>query len=67
MYTVYILHSPKFNRFYTGSTSDFDTRLDFHRNPEARKFTAKVRDWVRTHPDNNREGSKKPDKDVGLF
>lgn len=45
MWCVYILHSRRLNRFYTGSTSDLDVRLDFHRNPQARKFTAKAKDW----------------------
>ncbi|WP_040506980.1 GIY-YIG nuclease family protein, partial [Gillisia limnaea] len=39
---VYILFSEKLDRFYIGSTSDFDVRMDFHRNSEARKFTAKA-------------------------
>ncbi|EHQ02875.1 GIY-YIG nuclease family protein [Gillisia limnaea] len=43
---VYILFSEKLDRFYIGSTSDFDVRMDFHRNSEARKFTAKADDWV---------------------
>ena len=45
MYCVYILFSAKLDRFYTGSTSDFDERMEFHKNPEARKFTAKADDW----------------------
>ncbi len=46
MYCVYILFSAKLNRFYTGSTADLDLRMEFHNNPEARKFTAKANDWV---------------------
>ncbi|MFN4762194.1 GIY-YIG nuclease family protein [Gillisia sp. Q332] len=46
MYCVYILYSKKLDRFYTGSTSDFDKRMEFHDSPEARKFTAKAHDWV---------------------
>jgi putative endonuclease len=44
-YFVYILHSEKLNRYYTGATSDIDIRLDFHKNAEANKFTHKVDDW----------------------
>ncbi len=46
MYRVYILFSDKLDRFYVGSTSNFDIRMEFHDNPEARKYTAKADDWV---------------------
>ena len=42
---VYILYSKKLDRFYTGFTQNFDLRMEFHRNPESRKFTAKANDW----------------------
>ena len=42
---VYILHSIKLNRFYIGYTSDFDIRLEFHRNAPSHKFTANADDW----------------------
>jgi putative endonuclease len=45
MNCVYILHSDKLNRFYIGFTSDFDTRLEFHKNAESHKFTANAEDW----------------------
>ena len=45
MYRVYILFSAKLNRFYIGSTSDLDERLEFHRNAASHKFTAKAKDW----------------------
>ena len=45
-HTVYILHSKKLNRFYTGETANFDMRLEFHRNAPAHKFTAKAKDWT---------------------
>ena len=46
MYCVYILYSEVLDRFYTGFTSNFDVRMEFHQNPEASKFTAKAKDWV---------------------
>lgn len=46
MFNVYILYSAKIDRFYTGSTSDLNQRLEFHDNPDARKFTAKADDWI---------------------
>ncbi len=46
MFTVYILHSNKLNRFYTGFTTNLELRLHLHENAEARKFTAKADDWI---------------------
>ena len=43
---VYILYSKKLDRYYTGATSDIETRLIFHQNSPAHKFTAKAKDWV---------------------
>ncbi|WP_026451242.1 GIY-YIG nuclease family protein [Aequorivita capsosiphonis] len=45
-YCVYILHSDKLSRFYTGYSSDFDIRSVFHENSESRKFTYNAADWV---------------------
>jgi putative endonuclease len=45
MNCVYILHSAKLNQFYIGYTSDFDTRLEFHKNAESHKFTSNAEDW----------------------
>jgi len=43
--TVYILYSSKLDRYYTGFTTNFDVRLDFHLHAEHHKFTAKADDW----------------------
>jgi len=45
MHYVYILHSDTLNRYYTGYTSNIDSRLEFHENAEARKFTYSANDW----------------------
>ena len=45
MHLVYILYSIKLNRFYIGFTSDFDVRIEFHKNAEYHKFTANADDW----------------------
>ncbi|WP_426483322.1 GIY-YIG nuclease family protein [Flavobacterium sp. 2] len=45
MNVVYIIFSAKLNRYYIGFTSDFDTRMEFHKNAESRKFTANAQDW----------------------
>ena len=31
---VYILHSQKLNRIYTGFTTDFETRLEYHKKDQ---------------------------------
>ena len=46
IHCVYILHSEKLDRFYTGETSDFDIRMIFHNNASSRKYTAKAKDWT---------------------
>ncbi|MVO09646.1 GIY-YIG nuclease family protein [Flavobacterium sp. TP390] len=46
MSIVYILYSQKLNRFYIGYTSDFDLRLEFHKNATTRKFTYNATDWI---------------------
>jgi putative endonuclease len=47
MICVYIIYSEKLDRFYTGFTTNFDVRLDFHLNSkEKRKFTYNADDWV---------------------
>ena len=46
MFIVYILYSEKLNRFYTGFTSNFDVRYQFHQTAaDPKKFTAKANDW----------------------
>ena len=45
MQTVYILYSKKLNRYYIGYTSDFETRLEFHKIAETHKFTYNANDW----------------------
>jgi len=47
MFCVYILHSQKLNRFYIGTTDDFEKRLAEHNsaiNPDA--FTTKGVPWA---------------------
>ena len=43
---IYIIFSEKLNRFYTGYTSNFDIRMDFHFQASSNKFTAKAKDWI---------------------
>ena len=46
-WTVYILFSPKLQRFYTGCTADFPSRMERHLLDPYNKsnFTAKANDW----------------------
>jgi putative endonuclease len=44
MFTVYILYSIKFDRFYKGQTSDLNRRLKEHNNAEE-KSTANYVPW----------------------
>jgi putative endonuclease len=46
MLCVYILNSIKLDRFYIGFTSDFDSRLEFHRQAAQHKFTYNADDWT---------------------
>ena len=42
---VYIIYSIAFDRYYTGQTNDFETRLQRH-NSGIEKATAPYRPWV---------------------
>ncbi|WP_084625568.1 GIY-YIG nuclease family protein [Salinimicrobium xinjiangense] len=44
-YYVYILRSARLDRFYIGSTSDSETRIEFHETSPGHKFTGKTADW----------------------
>ena len=43
-FTVYILYSEKFNKHYTGFTSNLETRIKSH-NELGKDWTAKYRPW----------------------
>lgn len=45
-YCVYILHSEKLSRFYTGYSSNYEVRATFHVNSDSRKFTYNADDWL---------------------
>jgi len=44
-YYVYILKSQKNERFYIGSTSDIDKRIEFH-NSSRTRYTKRYQPWV---------------------
>ena len=43
-YTVYILYSQKFNKHYTGFTSNIELRLKSH-NEFGKRWTSRYRPW----------------------
>lgn len=46
MPSVYILHSLKANKYYIGSTKNFEKRLEYHLLKEfSDSYTAKYNDW----------------------
>src|SRR5664280_1529752 len=46
VFYVYILYSPKSDRYYVGHTNDIDRRLEEHNHPrEAFKYTSKHLPW----------------------
>jgi len=49
MYTVYILHSPRYNKIYIGFTSDLETRLLSHNELGTKGYTVKFRPWKLLH------------------
>ncbi len=45
MYVVYILYSEKYNKHYTGFTSNLQHRLLSHNELATKGFTVKYRPW----------------------
>ena len=45
MYFVYIIYSPKLNRYYIGYTEDFSRRLVEHNSGKS-NYTSKTNDWI---------------------
>ena len=41
MFTVYVLYSEKYNKIYTGYTSNMEQRLLAHNEPETKGYTLK--------------------------
>ena len=48
MYTVYVLYSPRINRYYIGYTNDLERRLSEH-NRRKGKFTDRGIPWELKH------------------
>ncbi|MDO8991947.1 GIY-YIG nuclease family protein [Daejeonella sp.] len=46
MFTVYVLHSPSYNKIYIGFTSDLENRLKSHNIFASKGWTIQFRPWV---------------------
>ncbi len=46
MFTVYVLHSPSYNKIYIGFTSDLENRLKSHNIFASKGWTIHFRPWV---------------------
>jgi putative endonuclease len=44
-YYIYILYSKQHNKYYTGYTTSFETRLEQHNTSTKNTFTSKYRPW----------------------
>lgn len=49
MFTVYVLHSPSYNKIYIGFTSDLENRLKSHNIFASKGWTIKFRPWTLIH------------------
>jgi putative endonuclease len=47
-YYVYIIQSQRFDKYYIGSTSDIEKRIEFHNSRRAR-YTKRYQPWVLRH------------------
>lgn len=46
MYSVYILYSPKLDKFYTGQSMNIESRIDMHNQKEfSGSFATQCNDW----------------------
>ena len=52
MFTVYVLHSPKFDKIYIGQTSNLESRLKSHNELGQKGWAVKFRPWKLIHSEN---------------
>ncbi|MGR3811665.1 GIY-YIG nuclease family protein [Jiulongibacter sp. NS-SX5] len=48
-FTVYVLHSLKFDKIYIGYTSDLESRMKSHNELAKKGYTVKYRPWRIVH------------------
>ena len=44
-FTVYILYSPGYDKFYIGQTNNLNVRIIAHNNSDRNTYTSKYRPW----------------------
>ncbi len=49
MYTVYVLHSPTYDKIYVGFTSNLQQRLLSHNQLGKKGYTVRYRPWIVIH------------------
>ncbi|WP_255806889.1 GIY-YIG nuclease family protein [Belliella alkalica] len=49
MFCIYVLYSFKYQKSYTGMTSDLITRFQFHNHKSTKGFTIRYRPWYCIH------------------
>jgi putative endonuclease len=49
MYTVYVLHSPEYDKIYIGYSANLEARLLAHNHLGTKGWTIKFRPWVLIH------------------
>ncbi len=54
MFTVYVLHSPKYDKIYIGFTSNLEQRFLSHNHLATKGWTIKFRPWVIMYKKNPR-------------
>ena len=49
MFTVYVLHSPQYDKIYIGYTSNLEQRLLSHNKLSKKGYTVRYRPWTVIH------------------
>ena len=69
MYTVYVLHSPTFDKIYIGYTSNLIQRLLSHNELATKGYTIKFRPWIVVHKEEfeDKSDAMKREKELKSF
>jgi putative endonuclease len=66
MFTVYVLHSEKYDKIYIGFSGDLDKRLLSHNELSKKGYTARYRPWkiIYTEEFDSKEKAMKREKEL---
>ena len=65
MYTVYVLHSPKYDKIYIGMTTNLEMRIFAHNNlPKG--WTRKFRPWELIYQEEYQNKEEASDREMAL-